>query len=268
MRRAALVLALAALGGAAFAQPALKSEVIGRWPAPEANQGVAVDARHFYAVGNSVIAKYDRRTGSKVAEWSGEPARFPHINSCAVIGRELICAASNYPAVPHVSSVEVFDPRRMVHLRSVALGPHQPGSLTWVDHRDGAWWAAFANYDGRGGEPGRDHRYTTLVKFDDHWRRLEAWSFPPTVLARFAPRSTSGGAWGADGRLYVTGHDHTEAYVLGLPKGGAVLEHLATIEIPVEGQAVAFDRSAGRVLFGIRRPVREVVAMRLPEVGK
>ncbi|HEY8615124.1 hypothetical protein [Phenylobacterium sp.] len=246
----------------------LQAEVVGRWPAPEANQGVAVDARHFYAVGNSVIAKYNRRTGAKVAEWTGDPARFPHLNSCAVIGRELVCAASNYPATPHVSSVEVFDPRRMTHLRTVALGPDQPGSLTWVDRRDGAWWAAFANYDGRGGEPGRDHRYTTLVKFDDRWRRQEAWSFPAAVLAGFAPRSTSGGAWGEDGRLYVTGHDRPEVYVLALPRGGAVLDHLATISVAVEGQAIAFDRSAPRTLFGIRRPAREVVAMRLPPVGE
>ncbi|WP_374467872.1 hypothetical protein [Phenylobacterium sp.] len=267
MLRPLLAVALAFLASGASAQPALKAETVGRWPAPEANQGVAVDARHFYAVGNSVIAKYDRRTGRKVAEWSGDPARFPHLNSCAVVGRELVCAASNYPALPMSSSVEVFDPVRMAHLRSVALGPEQPGSLTWVDRKDGAWWAAFANYDGRGGEPGRDHRYTALLKFDDQWRRLEAWSFPDAVLARFAPRSTSGGAWGPDGRLYVTGHDHTEAYVLSLPRGGSVLQHLATIEVPMEGQAIAFDRSAGRVLFGIRRQVREVVAARLPEVG-
>jgi outer membrane protein assembly factor BamB len=264
--RSLLALILAGLASAAAAQPRLAAETIGRWPAPEANQGVAADGRHFYAVGNSVIAKYDRRTGRKLSEWTGDPARFPHLNSCAVIGRELVCAASNYPALPMTSSVEVFDPARMTHLRSVALGPDQPGSLTWVDRRDGAWWAAFANYDGRGGEPARDHRYTTLVKFDDQWRRLEAWSFPPEVLARFAPRSTSGGAWGADGRLYVTGHDHPEVYVLSLPKGGAVLEHLATIEAPMEGQAVAFDPSAPGVLFGIRRQAREVVAARLPPV--
>lgn len=239
------------------------AQVISRLPAPEAGQGVAVDAGFIYAVDNSQIAKYDRRTGEKVAQFKGDPARFPHMNSCAVIGRELICAASNYPATPMDSRVEVFDPSTLSHLRTIPLG-RQPGSLTFVDRRDGAWWAGFANYDGRGGEPGRDHTFTTVIRFDDQWRPLARWTFPPEVLARMAPRSASGGALGADGRLYVTGHDLPELYVLEAPKGGGVLKLVTTIEIQVEGQAIAFDRSASGVLLGISRGKREVVAMKLP----
>ena len=211
MRRLALLLVVAVLAaGAASAQPApqpepapvpvLKSEVVQRWKAPEATQGVAVDAKHFYAVSNFRIAKYDKATGAKVAEWTGDRARFPHINSCEVIGGELVCANSNFPELPMTSSVEFFDPVKMVHLRTVSLG-QQIGSLTWVDRKDGFWWAAFANYDGKGGEPGRGHRYTQLVKFDDQWRRTEGWSFPASVTSRFEPMSSSGGGWGPDGRL-------------------------------------------------------------------
>lgn len=259
-----LVLALAALPAAA--QPLLKSEVVRRWKAAEATQGVAVDARHFYAVSNSRIGKYDKKTGQKVAEWVGDKARFPHINSCEIIGQELVCASSNFPETPQTSSVEFFDPRRMVHLRTVSLG-QQIGSLTWVDRKDGAWWATFANYDNKGGELGRGHRHTQLVTFDDEWRRMEGWSFPASVTDRFAPMSSSGGGWGPDGRLYVTGHDHPELYVLELPKGGSKLDHVATIEAAIEGQAIAFDRSEPGVLFGISRPTREVVSMRLPKIG-
>lgn len=248
-----------------LAAAALVAQPLSRLPAPEANQGVAVDARHIYAVGNSEIGKYDKATGAKVAVWKGDPDRFPHLNSCAVIARELVCASSNYPATPMASTVEVFDPEAMAHKRSIALGP-QPGSLAWVDRRDGAWWAGFANYDGRGGEPGRDHRFTTLVRFDDAWRATGSWTFPDTVLARFAPRSASGGVWGADGRLYVTGHDLPEVYVLEVPATGSVLRHVATIAVQVEGQAIAFDPAADRVLFGISRANREVVAMKLPAV--
>lgn len=276
MRRLALLLAVAVLAaGAASAQPApqpepapvpvLKSEVVKRWKAPEATQGVAVDAKHFYAVSNFRIAKYDKATGATVAEWTGDRARFPHINSCEVIGGELVCANSNFPELPMTSSVEFFDPVKMVHLRTVSLG-QQIGSLTWVDRKDGFWWAAFANYDGKGGEPGRGHRYTQLVKFDDQWRRLEGWSFPASVTARFEPMSSSGGGWGPDGRLYVTGHDNSELYVLALPKGGSKLDHLATIEAAIEGQAVTFDKSRPGLLYGISRPNREVVVLRLPPV--
>jgi hypothetical protein len=265
--RTLLVLACLLLPAAPVAaQGQLAAEVLRRYPAPEATQGVAVDARHFYAVANSRIAKYDRKTGLKVAEWSGDRSRFPHINSCEVIGKELVCAASNFPETPMTSSVEIFDPVKMVHLRTVSLG-QQIGSLTWVDRKDGVWWAAFANYEGKGGEPNRGSAHTQLVKFDDAWRRLEAWSFPASVAERFRPMSSSGGGWGPDGLLYVTGHDHPELYVLRLPKGGSKLDHLATIAAPIEGQAIALDRSADRALFGISRPKREVVAMRLPKVN-
>lgn len=252
---------------AAAPVPMLQAQTLRHWPAPEATQGVAVDARHFYAVANSRIAKYDKATGRKVSEWSGERARYPHINACAVIGKELVCAASNFPETPMSSSVEIFDPARMVHLRTVSLG-QQIGSLTWVDRKDGFWWAAFANYEGKGGEPGRGSAYTQFVKFDDQWRRLEAWSFPASVVERFRPMSSSGGGWGPDGRLYVTGHDHPELYVLELPKGGSKLDHVATVAAPIEGQAIAFDKSAPGTLFGIRRPDREVVSMRLPGVER
>ena len=242
---------------------ALAATVTMRLPAPEANQGVAVDARAVYAVDNTTIAKYDRATGRRLLAFEGDRAKFPHMNSCAVIARELVCAASNYPATPMQSQVEVFDPSTLKHLRTIPLGK-QPGSLTFVDRRDGGWWAGFANYDGRGGEPGRDHRATTLVRFDDKWRAQAAWTLPPAVLERLAPMSASGGALGSDGRLYLTGHDRPEVYVLDIPKGGGVLKLVATIDIPVKGQAIAFDRSAPGVMFGINRASREMVGFRLP----
>ncbi len=239
--------------------------VISRFPAPEAEQGVAVDAGSIYAVDNSQIARYDRKTGQRVAAFKGDKAKFPHMNSCAVIGAELICAGSNYPAVPMQSQVEVFDPASLNHLRTIPLG-EQPGSLTWVDRRDGSWWAGFANYDGNGGAPGRDHTKTILIRFDDQWRAQASWLFPAEVLERMAPRSASGGTFGADGRLYVTGHDRPELYVLDVPPSGGTLTLVATIPIAVAGQAIAFDRSAPGVLFGVNRPKREVVAMKLPPV--
>lgn len=243
----------------------LQAEELRRFPAAEAGQGAAVDARHFYAIVNSRIGKYDKTTGAKVAEWSGERREFPHLNSCAVLERELVCAHSNFPAVPMASSVEVFDPVRLTHKRSLSLGPEY-GSLTWLDRRNGFWWAAYANYDERGGEPGRDHRFASLVKFDDRFQRVEAWVFPESVLARFKPTASSGGAWGEDGLLYVGGHDRPELYVLRLPRAGPTLEHVATIATTIPGQAFAFDRSQPRVIWGIDRGKREVVVNRLPRV--
>ncbi|HYI43222.1 MAG TPA: hypothetical protein VD768_06335 [Sphingomicrobium sp.] len=227
-----------------------------RLPAEEATQGVAADARHVYAISNSRIGKYDRRTGKRVAQWRGDPEQFRHMNSCTLIGSELVCAASNYPEVPQASSIEWFDTRRMAHIGSRSLGPAR-GSLTWLEWHDGTWWAGFANYDGRGGERGRDHRSTTVVRYDRNFQELGAWLLPVSVLERMAPYSASGGAWKGD-RLYVTGHDEREVYVLQLPAAGSRLIHRATFAFSSPGQAIQWDKGTG-TLWSIDRSRRELV---------
>ena len=238
-----------------------EAETVRRYPGP-ATQGVAVSATDVYAVSNFTLIRFDKATGEKRAEWVGDRARFPHINSCALIGGELVCASSNFPSVPHVSTVEVFDANDLHHVRSVALGLGT-GSLTWVDRKDGFWWAMFANYDGPRGEAPRDHRHTTLVKFDDQWRRLEAWALPASILERIAPMSISGGGWGPDGRLYLSGHDLPELYVVAIPDGGGVLDHVETWGMEAQGQAIDWDESEPGMLYGITRSTRELLAMRV-----
>lgn len=238
-----------------------QAETVRRYAA-NASQGVAVGPADVYAVSNFRITRYDKKTGEQKAEWVGDKVRFPHVNSCALIAKELVCASSNFPGTPHVSTVEVFDPVTVAHKRSVSLGLGT-GSITWVDRKDGFWWAMFANYDGKGGEAPRDHRSTVLVKFDDQWRRLEAWALSPTILSRIAPMSISGGGWGPDGRLYLSGHDHTELYVVRIPAGGGVLDHLETLGMDAEGQAIDWDESEPGMLYGITRKTREILAMRV-----
>ncbi len=240
-----------------------RAETTRRYPG-NASQGAAVGPTDVYAVRNFELIRYDKATGQERARWTGDKARFPHINSCAVIAQDLVCASSNYPSIPHVSTVEFFDPRTLAHRKSVSLGMGT-GSITWVDRRDGAWWAMFANYDDGGGEPQRDHRYTTLVKFDDQWRKLEGWALPKTVLDRLKPMSSSGGGFGPDGRLYISGHDRPELYAVRIPTGGGgVLEHVETIGMEAEGQAVDWDESQPGMLYGITRRTREILAMKVP----
>ena len=231
--------------------------------APEADQGVAADRTHVYAIDNFAIGKYDKASGKRVAAWEGDPKLFPHLNSCAVVKAELVCAASNYPKVPMASSVEIFDAKTLRHVRTVSLGRIY-GSLTAMDWHGGSWWAVFANYDDRGGEPGRDHRFTTLVRMDASFRPLESWLFPDAVLARFAPKSCSGFAWGADGLMYASGHDRPEIYALRLPKAGATLELVATLPVPTEGQAIDWDPAEPRLLWSIDRAKKEIRATPVP----
>ncbi len=234
--------------------------------ADEARQGVVSDGTHVYALDNNRLGKYDPKTSARISGWEGTRAQFPHMNSCSYIDARLYCAASNYPRVPHTSQIEIFDPATMSHVATIPL-PAGIGSLTWVDRKDGVWWAGFANYDGNGGEPGRDHTTTTVVRFDTAWKPQQRWLLPQAVLDRMKPMSMSGGAWGDDGLLYVTGHDHTELYALRVPANGDRLALVATLPIPFEGQAIAFDPRDHRLLWGISRKDRRAIAVRIPPVN-
>jgi hypothetical protein len=258
------MIALALLLLAADAAPVtLAANEIARFEAEEARQGVVADKRHVYAISNAQIGKYARATRKRIAAWQGDPKLFKHMNSCILKGAQIVCAASNYPDVPQASSIEWFDAARMTHVRTRSLGPGR-GSLTWLDWHDGSWWACFANYSNKGGEPGRDHKLTTLVRYSPDFVEQGAWLFPEAVLERFAPYSSSGGIWGQDGLLYVTGHDRPELYALRLPEAGSTLRHVATIAIPTNGQAIAWESGADRVMWSIERKDKAVVAVRIP----
>ena len=81
----------------------------------------------------------------------------------------------------------------------------------------------------------------------------EAWILPDVVLEKFEDMSNSGGSWGPDGRLYLTGHDPAEAYVMQLPEAGSILQWVATVPLKNTGQGIAWDRSARDVIYGIIR---------------
>ena len=77
--------------------------------------------------------------------------------------------------------------------------------------------------------------------------------------------SVSGGGFGPDGRLYLSGHDLPELYAVKIPvDGGGVLEHVETIKMDAEGQAIDWDESAPGMLYGITRRSREILAMKVP----
>ena len=238
-------------------------EEIARFASPAARQAVAVDADHLYVISNHAIEKRHKRSGALVAAWEGpENAPIVYLNSGIVLDGKLYCAHSNYPGVPMLSSIEVFDSATLTHIASHSFGV-SPGSATWIDRRDGHWWVAFAHYAGRGGEPGKGPGWTSLRKFGAAWRQVGGYAFPPEVIERFAPRSNSGGAWGADGRLYVTGHDAAEIYALRLPEAGPLLELDEILPAPIAGQGIAWDPNEPGVLYGILKQRREVVGMRL-----
>jgi len=78
--------------------------------------------------------------------------------------------------------------------------------------------------------------------------------------------SNSGGSWGPDGYLYITGHDLPEVYVMALPDAGSILKWVDTVSLPdIEGQGIAWDRSSEEpILYGILRPESQVIQMSVP----
>jgi hypothetical protein len=232
---------------------------IGEFAVPEANQGVGVDAKHFYAVDNQAIGKYDKTTGKLVKKWQGDKkGPFLHLDSAMVMDGKIYAAHSNYPDWPMTSSLEIFDAETMEHMGTRSFGI-QWGALNWVDWHDGHWWMTFANYDlpiGPNKTPYGHKANTLMVKLTPDFRPAESWTFPKVLLDKFELMSNSGGSWGADGFLYLTGHDPAELYRARLPKAGSVLELVNTIPMNIRGQGIAWDRSQSGTIYGIIRAQR------------
>jgi hypothetical protein len=239
-----------------------------RWHIMEANQGVAVDAEYFYGIGNHALVKHRKDTGERVAEWFGpRGGSIIHLNSGWVEGERLTLSHSNFSQLPMASSLETWDTHTLQPVATHSIGLRL-GSLTWAVRRNGFWWACFANYNDSGTTPGFDQRWTYVAQLDDNWQELQSWLFPPQVIATWGDSACSGGDWGDDGLLYVTGHDAPELHVLRLPQQGVTLEYVTTIDVPFEGQSWAWDRSVAgeRVIYGISRARQEVIVASIPEV--
>ena len=235
-------------------KPALQQ--IGVFVITEANQGVGVDDKYFYAVDNQIIAKYDKKSGKLAAKWQG-PKDGPiiHLDSALVMDGKLYCAHSNWNEWPMTSSVEIWDAETMQHIGNHSFGFNW-GSLTWVDFHNGHWWAGFANYDMPYGPNKTPYGYkaaTQMIKFTADFKYIESWVLPKTILSKFESMSNSGGSWGPDGYLYLSGHDPAELYKMRLPKAGSVLELVGVLPMNIRGQGIAWDRSDRGVIYGIIR---------------
>lgn len=240
-----------------------RHEELRRFKAREAHQGVATDGEFVYAISNRAIGKYRIETGERLSGWEGEKGGpIVHLNAGTVRDGRLHVAHSNYPGVPMLSSVEIWDSSTMQHVGTHSLGI-DAGSLTWVAWRDGCWFACFAHYSTSQGRTGRDASWTQLVRFDEQWRREAGWVFPPDLIVRFGGNSSSGGGFGPEGLLFVTGHDAKELYALAFPEAGSVLRWTDTVSIGAEGQAFDFDPRRPGFLYSLMRRTGEVIVSRL-----
>lgn len=202
--------------------------------------------------------------------YEGEDGTIIHLDGGVVINGTIYCPHSNYPNSPETSSVEMWDAETLEHIGSHPFGVLR-GSLTWIDQDStGTWYDTLANYDKV--KPGQTTPYgltmnTQLVQFHDDWSIARSWTFPDALWQSFSPMSNSGGSFGPDGWLYITGHDASAVYVVKLPSAGDIAIWVATIYAgDIAGQGIVWDRSQGMngSLYGIYRDEAEVVEMTAP----
>jgi len=261
--------------GLVWAEPPIfEARIVAQFETFDARQGVAVDAHHFYAVNNFRITKHDKKSGEPLLQWDGDPESAEpliHLNSGMVFDGKLYAAHSNYPSWPMTSSLETWDTKTMAHIGTHSFGVRL-GSFAWIDRFEDSWWGAFANYDRV--QQGMRHPYgetrnTVVVKFDAQFNVVQNWTIPVEILSRMTPMSNSGGSWGPDGMLYLTGHDHPEIYVMAIPDRGSELDWRATIHVPsFNGQGIAWNRSGdSNELWGILKSDRRVFRIEMPEIA-
>lgn len=228
----------------------------------EARQGVAVDNDFFYTVNSTGIGKYSKKSGTLILSMKDTTGKIIHLDGAVVIEDKLYCAHSNYPRIPMTSTIEIFSAKDLRHIGTHNFGLNY-GSCTWADFFDNSWWICFAHYDQFKKQIGKGTESTVLVRFDKDWNEKESWTFPQNVISEIRPMSASGGSWGPDRMLYVTGHDSAEVYVLKLPESGSVLEYVKAMKINSHGQGIAWDRSTEGRLYGIIRKDNSVVVSEL-----
>jgi hypothetical protein len=246
-------------GGLLYAQ---RFTTEAEFTASEAKQGVAVDKNYIYVVSDTSIAKYNKFNFKHITTWYEQPGGpIKHLDSGVIVDGKLYCANSNYPQVPMVSSIEIWDAETMQHIGSHSFGIYR-GSCTWVDRYDGFWWATFAHYEKWKKKTAKGTQWTSVVKLDDNFNEIQSWIFPEQVIERLKPMSNSGGSWGPDGFLYCTGHDSLEVYKMKIPARGSVLQLIDIIPVAIKGQGIAWDRTEPGMLYGIRKKTRTVVKSR------
>lgn len=253
--------------------PRFAAEILERFPSENAYQAIAVDAENFYAINNTRISKHHKRSGELLAQWDdGEalPAPLMHLDSAVVLDGELFSSHSNFPRWPMTSSIEVWDSQSLQHTRSHQFGVLL-GSMTWLDRVDGAWWGAFANYDiakVASVEPYGGSANSVVVKFDADFNVIQQWRLPAEIVAKISPMSNSGGSWGDDGYLYLTGHDDPEIYVMRPDADLEELSWIATVDVAgLNGQGIAWDRtSEDNELWAILRSSREALRIAMPVI--
>jgi len=227
----------------------------------DARQGVAVDENSMYVISNQSISKRDKATGELIKTYQSSILK--HLNSGVVYGDKLYCAHSNYSEIPMTSSIEIWNTKNLKHIGSHSFGIDY-GSCTWMVRYQDFIYVMFVQYAKEGKrQKNRDVSWSQLVKFDNDWRKIEAWVLPPKLIQHLTPYGLSGGLITTDGKILCTHHDHQEIYVLNFPKMGSELIWESTTKTPIKGQAICEDPANDKIIWGIDKKEKKVLKTKL-----
>jgi hypothetical protein len=86
----------AAIAAAAAEPPVFAATPARSYDTFDANQGIAVDRKHFYVVDNQRVTKHDKATGRPLLQFAGaEDGPIVHLDSGVVVNDKLYAAHSN-----------------------------------------------------------------------------------------------------------------------------------------------------------------------------
>jgi hypothetical protein len=226
-----------------------------RFYSKAAKQGVAVDDKNVFVIDNARIVKYNYN-GDSITQWKApQGSNIKHINFGFIYNNKLYCAHSNFPKLPMVSSIEIFNKNSMKHCGSISLGIRH-GSCTWIYKKNDSWYIFFANYENKS-NPNANVTMSELVQFDDQWREQQSWILPDSLIKRLSPNSLSSGVL-INNEFYCMGHDACETYVLDIPEYAMILKWKSTIPVPFPGQGISYNAKT-KTMWGIDRKKNQVI---------
>ena len=217
------------------------------YKAKEATQGVAIDRRHFYAIGSDEIGKYGRKSGKRILV---KKLPFKHIKGGTIVNGDLVIV--NTPPKHQGENALIWLDSFTLEIIDMITLPHMQGEITWVDWAWDKWWICDAQYK-------ENVKDTCIYCFNPDWVLEGFWKLPKVVTESIEPKSLSGGSWFGE-FLCVSDYDKPELYVLDLPEKKIHAKLLRTVQVCFDGQGFAFERGKGSVyVWGIRRDESVVV---------
>lgn len=243
-------------------------------------QGVIIDNNFFYPINKQTISKYNIKTGKN--ELSKSFSNHPRINTLhsgiSVSDKLFVCNQK----INGRNTIEVFNKNLEQEYFINVSG--DTGKLVWIDYYKKYWWGCFAHsdkniqntivvefytsaeaigadslitretreFDKESKDPlnSSKTRELDVEKPPPHWHIRNRWYLPYKAKKSLFPYSCSGGSFGRDGLLYLTGQFQNKLYVMGFHETSPMMTLNHIKETSLYGGGIDWNRRF-QILAGI-----------------